>query len=419
MAANWVVPGYRHVRELGTGSTGRVSLAVEIASGSQVAIKHLDKRLVVDREFRSRFRAVARLIAELNDGNVARFHRYEEWRHGAAIVLEFVDGVALSGVLRSAGQLPAQAALVMLKGSLQGLAAAHALGIIHQDYKPGNVLVDNDGGGKLVDFGIAARHHDHPAGTPAYMAPERWSAGTCTPATDVYAATAVFFECLAGRPPFTADDPIGLMREHATAAIPFDLVPGRVRELVAYGMARSPDDRPAAADFLRELERIAGDRYGELWEEQGRAMLAELTMLSRAAATTEAAARHVIAGPQVVSPRRVNLFKAHPVALTTTVGAILAAAALAFTQLGPSASPLAALPPFHGTAPSPYCSTSPGTPPSTAAAPSTARPAPGPSHTLAPTRATPAPTVVSPPSCATTRPTHGRDASRHDKIGDR
>ena len=88
---------------------------------------------------------------------------------------------------------------MVLKGSLLGLAAAHAMGIVHRDYKPENVLVDAEGTSKLTDFGVAARREQHPAcGTPLYMAPEQWDGSPATPATDIYAATAVFFECLTG-----------------------------------------------------------------------------------------------------------------------------------------------------------------------------------------------------------------------------
>jgi serine/threonine-protein kinase len=79
--------------------------------------------------------------------------------------------------------------------------------VVHRDYKPENVLIDGDGASKLTDFGIAARAGDSPipAGTMVYAPPEQFGGSPATPASDVYAATATFYECLTGRPPFTGD----------------------------------------------------------------------------------------------------------------------------------------------------------------------------------------------------------------------
>ena len=96
---------------------------------------------------------------------------------GAAIVMELVDGVSLHEMISERGATTAESALAALKGSLLGLAAAHALGIVHRDYKPENVLVDSAGNSKLSDFGVAIRagKKSQVAGTPLYMAPEQWT----------------------------------------------------------------------------------------------------------------------------------------------------------------------------------------------------------------------------------------------------
>jgi len=140
-----------------------------------VAIKYLHRELLADPEFAAMFRSEAAMLASLDDRNVVRLYEYLESPAGAAIVMELVDGVSLREILSRQGQTTAEAALVVLQGSLLGLAAAHAQGVVHRDYKPANVLVNVAGVSKLTDFGIAARAGDRPvpAGTLAYAPPEQ------------------------------------------------------------------------------------------------------------------------------------------------------------------------------------------------------------------------------------------------------
>ncbi|MFI6800961.1 protein kinase domain-containing protein [Streptosporangium canum] len=277
-----MVPGYHEVRELGAGGSGRVVLATYASTGAYVAIKYLNAAMRDDPWFVARFREEARVMVELCDPNVVRLYEYYEDVLEAAIVMELVDGVALRRILSEHSSTSPEAALVVLKGSLTGLASAHAAGIAHRDYKPENVLVQADGTSKLADFGIAARIGEPgtPAGTPPYMAPEQWAGEPAGAAGDVYAATCVFFECLTGRRPYGADHPAALMRLHRTAPIPLEAVPGSVRGLVARGMAKDPADRPPTARaFVADLEVAALSAYGPEWEQRGRRHLAELATL--------------------------------------------------------------------------------------------------------------------------------------------
>ncbi|MEN3539134.1 protein kinase [Microbispora sp. ZYX-F-249] len=278
-AEHWNVPGYRVTRELGAGGGGRVVLAVHEQSGATVAIKYLSEDLRRDEGFVARFRQEARLLVELDDPHVVRLYEYLETGQGAAIVMELVEGPTLRALLREQGPTGPEAALAVLKGSLLGLAAAHGTGVVHRDYKPENVLVATDGTSKLADFGIAVRAGGAPApaGTPPYMAPEQWTGAAASPASDVYAATAVFFECLTGHRPYRATEHVVLRHMHLTAPVPVEEIPGPLRQLVARGMAKDPALRPAsAAAFVAELEEAATEAYGPAWEERGRRRLAAL-----------------------------------------------------------------------------------------------------------------------------------------------
>ena len=282
MAREWDVPGFTEVKVLGSGGFGEVVLARHDASGTAVAIKYLRGELLADPEFAALFRAEAAVLASLDDPNVVRLYEYAESPAGAAIVMELVEGVSLRDILARQGKTTAEAALVVLQGSLLGLAAAHRRGVVHRDYKPENVLIDGAGASKLTDFGIAARAGDSPvaAGTLAYAPPEQFAGSPASPATDVYAATATFYECLTGRPPFTGDTAEILLRQHQTAPVPLEPVPEPLRPLVAAGLAKDPGHRPADGTALvAELRAVAGRAYGPGWEDRGRSQLAAAALL--------------------------------------------------------------------------------------------------------------------------------------------
>ncbi|MGW3771902.1 serine/threonine-protein kinase [Actinomadura verrucosospora] len=267
----WRVPGYSEMRVLGEGAQGRVVLARHDATGRPAAIKYLAPALAGDAEFRERFRGEADLLSRLRNPYVAQLFGLVETPDGAAIVMEAVDGAPLKSVLAERGPLAPEAALAVLKGSLLGLAAAHGLGIVHRDYKPANVIVRGDGLSKLIDFGIAVdAGASGRSGTPVYMAPEQWRDEPASPATDVYAAACVFYECVTGHRPYTAGNPAGLMGRHLTAPIPVGDVPGPLRPLIERGLAKNPWDRPpGAAAFVSELESVAAGAYGTDWEGRG------------------------------------------------------------------------------------------------------------------------------------------------------
>lgn len=273
----WTVPGFTERRELGQRAAGRVVEAVHDASGRRVALRYLSPSLLGDPDFMQRFRVEARMLPELDTPNVVRVHDFvEQPGQGAALISELVSGVSLDSMIDRRGPLSPQAALTVLKSMLTGLAAAHALRIAHRDCKPGNVLVDTAGNVKLGDFCLAVlRGGQVPTeGTPAYLAPERWHGAPARPAADIYAATAVFYECLTGRAPFSGSLP-QLQAQHEAAGAPLNQIDPPLRELVLRGMAKDPARRPhSAIAFVSELESVA-TFYGPDWKEQGRAGLAE------------------------------------------------------------------------------------------------------------------------------------------------
>jgi len=354
MAREWDVSGYTEVKTLGSGGFGDVVLARHDASGSQVAIKYLHRQLLADAGFAELFRAEAAVLASLDDPNVVRLYEYVESPAGAAIVMELVDGVSLRDILARQGKTTAEAALVVLQGSLLGLAAAHRRGVVHRDYKPENVLINGDGASKLTDFGIAARTGDSPipAGTLVYAPPEQFGGSPATPASDVYAATATFYECLTGRPPFTGDTAERLLYQHLSQAVPLEPVPEPLRPLVAAGLAKDPGDRPADATALvAELRAVAGGAYGPDWEDRGRSGLAAAALLlaalwpSGGPAVVQGSTVHRVSLRRHIRLRHISPVKgAIAVGVAVVVGVAVAAAVILPRPTGHPTQPPAPVP---------------------------------------------------------------------------
>ncbi|GAA0287018.1 serine/threonine-protein kinase [Streptomyces turgidiscabies] len=422
--STWEVPGYTGSLELGAGASGRVVLAVHEATGVPVAVKYLSDSLRTRPGFVRDFRAEARLLGGLESAYVTGLYEYVESPDGAAIVMELVDGISLRTLLTSRGTLDPESALVLLKGSLLGLADAHRVGVVHRDYKPANVLVVPDGSSKLVDFGIAvdAGTSVGVAGTPAYMAPEQWTGAPASPAADVYAATATFFECLTGHKPYPGDNLAELALQHVDAPVPADEAPEAVRELIRRGLAKEPGQRPSQAEeFVLELEAVAGAAYGPDWEERGRGRLAALVALlplllpsARSTARTTTDTARTVLGSDPGLGRARSWRPGRPGMLVAGAAVLLAlvlsygvpntaggdsqqaAQALATTSARPGVESGGLTTPTASADSSPTSTTSPGSSPS--ASPSAASPSSSPSATPAPGE----PGTTTPPPATTT-----------------
>ncbi|WP_051166426.1 protein kinase domain-containing protein [Amycolatopsis orientalis] len=357
--SDWRAPGFTEVDVLGVGGFGRVVLAKHQDSGRMVAIKYLLAEYLADPDLAAGFRREAWLLSGVRSPHVVRLFDFIETPQGAALVMEAVPGVSLRALLATENVLAPESALAILKGSLLGLADAHAAGVVHRDYKPGNVLVSREGESKLVDFGLATLdgHNGLTAGSPSYMAPEQWAGQPGQPATDVYAATCVFYQCITGHQPFEADTADELRALHQTAPVPLDAVPEELRPLIARGMAKDPAWRPSTADaFVSELETVARKAYGKDWEKRGWKRLAAsaaaltaltplalLTTAGTAAAPIGAGAGAVAAGVPATGTGAgaTAVIVGKVIAVLVVVGALVTGGILVFNHPGDPPPPAA------------------------------------------------------------------------------
>jgi len=297
---------YRLARLLGAGGMGRVYLAVQPEIGSRVAVKVLAEDCAQDPALLERFFAEARAVNLIRHENIVSVIDLATIEGRPCIVMELIDGRTLGEVVR-AGGAPLGGIVTAVTEVLSALGAAHAIGIVHRDMKPDNVLLTNEGHAKVLDFGIAklapGLSRDSPRtatgallGTPAYMAPEQISGAEHVDArTDLYAVGVVLFEAVTGRLPFQAATLYDLMRAHLEDAPPSprsqrpDLPPA-FEQVIMTALAKDPANRfQTAAAMANALQVAARDVPPAQWRPLSvRATRASMSPEAHAATTPNA-----------------------------------------------------------------------------------------------------------------------------------
>jgi predicted Ser/Thr protein kinase len=291
---------FRVEHRLGAGAMGLVYLARHTKLDRPVALK---VHRAGGPEQMRRLEREARAMARLNHPNVIHVHDVGAWGDGIFVAMEYVDGGTLRTWLQQGR--PWREALAMVLQAGQGLAAAHAGGLVHRDFKPENILIGRDGRVRVADFGLA---HALPtteeriatgvaawpsvspdvvattmsmggslegtlsqtggmAGTPAYMAPEQFGAGRVDARADVFAFCVVAWEALYGRRPFDGVTPAELLFGASTAKItppPPSEVPEEIEQVLRRGLAADAEHRPANLPALLADLRRAAQRAGRV-----------------------------------------------------------------------------------------------------------------------------------------------------------
>jgi class 3 adenylate cyclase len=260
---------YQLLEPIGGAGVATVYRAFQPALTRGVAVKVLDTSRGEHEQFAEWVRQEAAVLARLRHPNVVTVFDYGEDGGVHYLVMELVDGEGLDK--RLGRPLPVEQVVGVLTPVAAALDYLHRRGLLHGDAKPANIVLARDGTPVLVDLTLATVLNAPPAaapdrvyGTPAYMAPERACGGPVTPAVDIYALAVIAFELLTGRPPFSDDTPLAVLRAHV------DLPPPRPRELnpalplyveaaLLQGLAKRPDQRyDSATEFVRALGGAKG-----------------------------------------------------------------------------------------------------------------------------------------------------------------
>jgi eukaryotic-like serine/threonine-protein kinase len=266
---------YRLGDRLGAGGMGEVFVAHDLRLDREVALKLLRADLAQQEGMRERVVAEARLAARLTHPHVVGVLDTGEQDGRPFVVMERLSGRTLRDELAD-GRMPPERVRDVGLQVLRALAAAHELGIVHRDVKPGNILDAGVGTWKVADFGIAKWVHAEETltgtgellGSPSYLAPERIDGQQAGPASDLYAVGVLLYEALTGRKPFEGDDPFALAaairegRYEPPTAIEAGVDP-QITAVIERAMRRDPGERYESAEAMAAAllgDESVGDR---------------------------------------------------------------------------------------------------------------------------------------------------------------
>jgi len=329
--ASALAPDFVLEREIGRGGMGVVYRGVDVKLDRPVAIKVLPEALGDVVDVRERFLREARTAARLSHQNIVPIYRADELHGVVFIVMAFVDGESLGERLASRGVLPASEALPILRDVARALDNAHALGIVHRDVKPENILIDRRSARAMVtDFGIARVAEAKPLtatgqvlGTVHYMSPEQVSGEAVDGRSDLYSLGVVAFRTLTGRLPFDNESASAVLVAHVVKSPPrvHDAapdVPGAVAQLIDRCLAKNPDARAAAGESMASLfDTVIAEVEGEAPPRTASAVPNVITEREAQALWSRAAELQAMTGVQtpVAAPARAPLVTRQPESL--------------------------------------------------------------------------------------------------------
>jgi tRNA A-37 threonylcarbamoyl transferase component Bud32 len=281
---------YRVVAPIGRGAMGTVYRAEHVQISKVMAIKLLHRELEQNPENVARFHREAESASRLNHPNTVHVFDFGRTKSGSLyLVMEYVDGDDLAKVLDNDGPMPFGRVAYLCAQVAGSVEDAHAAGIVHRDLKPENIVIAEGRDGetaKVLDFGLAKLFEGNVeaqvtssgtiVGTPYYMSPEQIQGQELDGRSDVYAIGAIMYECVVGKPPFEAPNPVGVLSKHLSeeplrpsARSPLS-VPAEADEIILRCLEKDPDRRYQTAEEVRQalIEYLATVGSGD-WRLSG------------------------------------------------------------------------------------------------------------------------------------------------------
>ncbi|OGD21993.1 MAG: hypothetical protein A2W03_06995 [Candidatus Aminicenantes bacterium RBG_16_63_16] len=261
---------YQVVAELGAGGMGKVYKVLDKEIHEVVALKIIKPEIADDEKTIERFRNELKTARRIAHKNVCGMYHASKDEHSTHyITMEYVPGEDLKALIHRIGQISVGKALAVGRQVCEGLAEAHRLGVIHRDLKAQNIMIDQDGHVRIMDFGIARSLQssgltdaDAIVGTPDYLSPEQAEGKEVDARTDIYSLGVILYEMVTGRLPFKGDTPLGTILKHRLE-VPLPPtrfsahIPERLSQVILKCLAKSKEGRyQSAADLEKDLARI-------------------------------------------------------------------------------------------------------------------------------------------------------------------
>ena len=275
---------YRVVSRIADGGMATVYQAVDERLGRTVAIKIMHTQLAQGPhrdQFVERFHREARSAAAIANPHIVQVYDTGEFDGLDYLVMEYVHGVNLRYEMNQQGTFSVRETLRIIGETLDGLASAHRAGVVHRDIKPENILLNDRGHVQITDFGLAKTVSQATLsstgvllGTAAYLAPEMIEENQATPQGDLYSVGIMAWEMLAGKVPFTSDNPVTLVFKHVHEDVPSIVtvcegINANVAAFIAHLTARAVEARPAdASAALAELQQLQSMLAVSDWQYQ-------------------------------------------------------------------------------------------------------------------------------------------------------
>lgn len=268
---------YELVTRIGKGGMGVVYSAKDTVLGRMVAVKMLVSDIDVSEEARERFFREARSAGQLTHRNIITIYDFGEEQGRAYIVMELLTGDSLAALLSRSQRFPLEQQVDIMSRICEGLAFAHARGVVHRDVKPANLFVTTDHQVKVLDFGVARiassklTRSGLIVGTPDYMSPEQVMGKVVDERSDVFSAGAVFYQVLTGRKPFSGPNLPQILQNVMSAtppAITTEEAPAELGAIVMKALEKEPTRR-----YQRMVEMLTGlMKFMQAWDRQTREM---------------------------------------------------------------------------------------------------------------------------------------------------